>query len=69
MNTETGVFAEMLEKYNANESLTADAATIGIADMMTGLETTNTEFDILYGDLLNPHRINHPKQPATVPGI
>ena len=48
MNTETGVFAEMLEKYNASESLTADAATIGIADMMTGLETTNTEFDTLY---------------------
>ncbi|GET22098.1 DUF6261 family protein [Prolixibacter denitrificans] len=48
MNTETGVFAEMLGKYNANEALKADAATIGIADMLTGLETANTEFDTLY---------------------
>lgn len=48
MNTETGVFKEMLAKYNANEALKADAATIGIADMLTGLETANNEFDTLY---------------------
>ncbi|GET24788.1 DUF6261 family protein [Prolixibacter sp. NT017] len=50
MNTETGVFMEMLEKYNANEALKADAATIGIADMLTGLETANTAFNTLYED-------------------
>jgi len=38
----------MLEKYNANESLTVDATTIGIADMMTSVETANTGFDTLY---------------------
>ena len=48
MNTETGVFAEMLGKYHASESLQADAVTIGITDMLVGLETVNTEFGTLY---------------------
>ncbi len=48
MNTETGVFSELFEKFNANEGLNANAATIGITDMMTGLETSNTEFNTVY---------------------
>lgn len=48
MNTETGVFSEMLAKYKADETLLANAATIGITDMMTGLETANTAFNTLY---------------------
>jgi hypothetical protein len=48
MNTETGVFSEMLAKYKADETLKANAATIGITDMMTGLEEANTAFNTLY---------------------
>lgn len=48
MNTETGIFSEMLQKYKSDEGLKADAAAIGIADMLTGLETANVEFNTLY---------------------
>jgi hypothetical protein len=48
LNTETGVFFELFEKYNASETLKAQAATIGIADMMAGLEAANAGFGILY---------------------
>lgn len=48
LNTETGVFFELFEKYNASETLKAQAATIGIAEMMGQLETLNDEFDTLY---------------------
>ncbi|GET29741.1 DUF6261 family protein [Prolixibacter sp. SD074] len=48
MNTGTGIFSEMLQKYNDDENLKADAATIGIAEMLTGLETANTGFNTLY---------------------
>lgn len=48
LNTETGVLSEMLAKYKADETLLANAAEIGITDMMTGLETANTAFNTLY---------------------
>lgn len=48
MNTETGMFSDMLKKLNDDEGLVADATTIGITDMLTGLKTANTEFDTLY---------------------
>lgn len=48
MNTQIGVFNELFDKYNANATLKAQAATIGISDMMTGLETANIAFGLLY---------------------
>ncbi len=48
MNTETALIAELIGKINASESLTSQAETIGITAMLTGLETSNNEFDALY---------------------
>jgi flagellar biosynthesis chaperone FliJ len=48
MNTQIGVFNELFGKFNANAQLKAQAATIGISDMMAGLETANSEFGALY---------------------
>jgi len=48
LNTQTGIIKDMLFKYNASASLKAQAATIGITAMMTGLGTVNNEFDVLY---------------------
>lgn len=48
MNTQIGVFNELFGKYNANAQLKAQAVTIGISDMMTGLETANSAFEALY---------------------
>lgn len=48
MNTQIGVFNELFGKYNANALLKAQAATIGISDMMAGLETANSAFGTLY---------------------
>lgn len=48
MNTQTGVFHEMFGKYNANVEMKAYAATIGISQMMTELEMSNTQFNTVY---------------------
>jgi len=48
LNTQTGLFSDLLEKYNADEALQADATTIGITDMLTGLKDVNDQFNELY---------------------
>jgi len=48
LNTQISLTKEMFAKFNANETLTTHAATIGITDMMTGLETANAELSTLY---------------------
>ena len=48
LNTQIGVLNELFTKYNASASLKAQAATLGISEMMTGLETTNTAMGALY---------------------
>jgi len=46
--TQVSLTKEMFAKFNANETLTTHAATIGIADMMAGLEAANTALSALY---------------------
>ena len=48
LNTQISLTKEMFAKFNANETLKAHAATIGMTDMMTGLETANAELSALY---------------------
>jgi len=48
LNTQTGVYQEMFGKYNENLPLKAHAITIGISQMMTELEMSNTQFNTLY---------------------
>lgn len=48
LNTQTSLLKEMFGKFNVNETLKAHAATIGITDMMAGLETANTALSTLY---------------------
>lgn len=48
MNTQIGVLNELFGKYNVSTDLKAQAATLGISDMMTGLETANTAMGALY---------------------
>ncbi len=48
LNTQTSLLTEMFGKLNASEKLKTLAATIGITDMMTGLETANTALAALY---------------------
>jgi len=48
LNTQTSLLKELFGKFNANETLKAHAATIGITDMMAGLETANTALSTLY---------------------
>ena len=48
LNTQIGVLNELFGKYNASANLKAQAATLGISEMMTGLETTNTAMGALY---------------------
>jgi len=48
MNTRTGIFRELFGKYNMNVELKAHAATIGISEMMTELESSNNQFNQLY---------------------
>lgn len=52
MNTQTGVFHEMFGKYNSNVEIKAYSTTIGIAQMMTELEMSNTQFNTLYQNRL-----------------
>lgn len=48
MNTQIGVLNELFGKYNASANLKAQAVTLGISEMMTGLETANTAMGALY---------------------
>lgn len=48
LNTQIGVLNELFGKYKANASLMAQAVTLGISQMMTGLETANTDMGVLY---------------------
>ncbi len=48
INTQTGIYFEMLDKFNASETLKAHAVTIGIAQMMAELEVSNNEFNEVY---------------------
>jgi len=48
LNTQIGVLKELFGKYNASAVLKAQAATLGISEMMTGLETINTTMGELY---------------------
>ena len=48
LNTQTSLLTEMFGKFKASEKLKTLAATIGITDMMTGLETANTDLATLY---------------------
>ena len=48
MNTVSAVLTEMFVKYHAEENLQTHATTIGIADIMNTLETTNSEFIQMY---------------------
>ena len=48
LNTQIGVLNELFGKYNASANLKAQAVTIGVSEMMTGLETTNNAMGALY---------------------
>ena len=48
LNTQIGVLNELFGKYQSNTSLLAQAATLGISNMMTGLEAANGEMGALY---------------------
>ena len=48
MNTQIGVLKELFGKYNASADLMAQAAILGISEMMTGLEAVNTDMGALY---------------------
>ena len=48
LNTQISLTREMFGKFNASEKLKTHAATIGITDMMAGLETANTALSALY---------------------
>ncbi len=48
LNTQTSLMTEMFGKFNASEILKTHAATIGITDMMAGLETANSVLAALY---------------------
>lgn len=48
LNTQTSLLTEMFAKFNAREKLKTLAATVGITDMLAGLETANTALAVLY---------------------
>lgn len=48
LDTQTGLYGEMMGKYKANPTLKLHAATIGINLMMVELEVCNTQFGALY---------------------
>ena len=48
LNTITGLFKEILERFKASSSLLADAKTIGIEEQMNTLETLNINYTNLY---------------------
>jgi hypothetical protein len=48
MNTQTGIFSEMYDKYQDNSTLQAYAATAGVDNIMDELNSLNLDFDELY---------------------
>ncbi len=48
LNTQTSLLTEMFGKFKASETLKTHAATVGITDMMIGLETANMALATLY---------------------
>ena len=48
LNTQTGLYSDMLEKIDENEMLAISASTIGISDMLEGLAVSNNAFDTVY---------------------
>lgn len=48
LNTQTGLYNDMLRKIGENETLSISASTIGISDMLEGLGDANSAFDEVY---------------------
>lgn len=48
LNTQTSLLTEMFARFYASEKLKTLAATLGITDMLAGLETANTALAALY---------------------
>lgn len=48
LNTQISLTKELFAKFNASETLKAQAASIGITEMMAGLETANNALSALY---------------------
>lgn len=48
MNTQTGLLSDLFDKYKASETLKAQAAVLGISELMNELETVNEAFNSLY---------------------
>jgi hypothetical protein len=48
LNTQTGLYSEMLGKFSDSEMLQAYAAAIGISAMMEGLAGSNNDFNEIY---------------------
>lgn len=48
LNTQTGLYNDMLTKIGENETLAVSASTIGISDMLEGLADSNNAFDEVY---------------------
>lgn len=48
LNTQTGLYNDMLEKIGENEMLAISASTIGISEMLEGLAESNNAFDEVY---------------------
>lgn len=48
LNTQTGIYIDMLNKFGENETLVVNATTIGITDMFEGLGESNAAFDEVY---------------------
>ena len=48
MNTQTGLYNDMLRKIGENETLAISASTIGISEMLEGLADANSAFDEVY---------------------
>ena len=53
LNTQTGIFTDMLTKFEENETLVVNAATIGITEMLQGLAESNSIFNEVYQVRLN----------------
>lgn len=53
LNTQTEIFTRMLAKFNENEALAVNAATLGITEMLEGLAESNAIFNEVYQSRLN----------------
>jgi hypothetical protein len=57
LNTQTGIYSGMLGKFGENESLLANADTIGISQMMEGLAESNNAFEEVYQNRLTQEAV------------